>query len=68
MQGRRDDQLDLSDGLLSIAVAITAIAALVESLIVLGVSRMSAGIGPLFRVAGFAGLPIHPDALVAFLT
>jgi Flp pilus assembly protein TadB len=67
-QGRRDDQFDLSDGFLSIAIAVAAIAALVESLGVLGVSWISAGLGLLFLVAGFAELPIHPDALVAFLT
>jgi len=32
------------------------------------VSWIAAGAGLLFLVAGFAELPIHPDALVAFLT
>jgi len=68
VQGRRDDQFDLSDGFLSIAIAVAAIAALVESLGVLTVSWIAAGAGLLFLVAGFAELPIHPDALVAFLT
>jgi hypothetical protein len=68
VQGRRDDQFDLSDGFLSIAIAVAAIAALIESLAVLGVSWVSAGLGLLFLVAGFAELPIHPDALVNFLT
>ena len=68
IQGRRDDQFDLSDGFLSIGVAVAAIAALVESLGVLSVSWIAAGAGLLFLVAGFAELPIHPDALVAFLT
>lgn len=67
-QGRRDDQFDLSDGFLSIALAVAAIAALVESLTVLGVAWGSAGLGLLFLIAGFAQLPIHPDALVAFLS
>jgi hypothetical protein len=68
VQGRRDDQFDLSDGFLSIAIAVAAIAALVEGLWVLAVSWVSAGAGLLFLVAGFAELPIHPDALVNFLT
>ena len=68
VQGRRDDQFDLSDGFLSIGIAVAAIAALVESLGVLAVSWIAAGAGLLFLVAGFAELPIHPDALVAFLT
>lgn len=67
-QGRRDDQFDLSDGFLSIAIAVAAIAALVESTGVLIVAWVAAGLGLLFLVAGFAELPIHPDFLVNFLT
>jgi len=66
--GYRDDQFDLSDGFLSIAVAVAAIAALVESMAVLGISWAAAGFGLLFLVAGYDGLPIHPDRLVSFLT
>ena len=68
LQGRRDDQFDLSDGFLSIALAVSAIAALAESLSLLCVAWGSAALGLLFLVAGFVGLPIHPDALVAFLS
>jgi len=67
-QGRRDDQFDLGEGFLSIAMAIAAISALIESLGLLCVSWGSAGLGLLFTTAGFAELPIHPDALVNFLT
>jgi hypothetical protein len=68
VQGRRDDQFDLSDGFLSIALAVAAIAALVEGFWVLCVAWGAAALGILFLVAGFAQLPIHPDALVAFLS
>jgi hypothetical protein len=68
MQGRRDDQFDLSDGFLSIALAVAAIAALVEGFWVLCVAWGAAALGILFLVAGFAQLPIHPDTLVAFLS
>jgi hypothetical protein len=68
IQGRRDDQFDLSDGFLSIALAVAAIAALVEGFWVLCVAWGAAVLGALFLVAGFAQLPIHPDALVAFLS
>ncbi len=68
VQGHRDDQFDLSDGFLSIAIAFSAIAALVESLGVLRVAWGAAALGILFVVAGFAQLPIHPHALVAFLS
>lgn len=67
-QGRRDDQFDLSDGFLSIALAVAAIAALVESVPVLCVAWGAAALGILFLVAGFAQWPIHPDAIVAFLS
>lgn len=68
VQGRRDDQFDLSDGFLSIALAVAAIAALVEGFWVLCVAWGAAALGVLFLVAGFAQLPIHPDTLVAFLS
>lgn len=67
-QGYRDDQFDLSDGFSSIALAVTAISALIESWGLLGVGWAAAALGITFSVAGFAGLPIHPDMLVAFLT
>jgi len=64
----RDDQFDLSDGLASIALATTAIAALVElwGLLYFGWATGAASI--LFAVAGFAQLPIHPDMIIGFLT
>lgn len=68
VQGRRDDQFDLSDGFMSIALAVAAIAALIERVSLLAVGWIAAGSGLLFLVAGFAGLPIHPDAIVAFLS
>jgi hypothetical protein len=67
-QGRRDDQFDLGEGFLSIAMAVAAIAALIESFPLLFVSWGAAVAGLTFTVAGFAELPIHPDALVNFLT
>ncbi len=67
-QGRRDDQFDLSDGFASIALAVTAIAALLESWGLLGLAWAAGITGIVFSVAGFVGLGLHPDALVAFLT
>ena len=67
-QGRRDDQFDLSDGFASIALAVTAIATLLESWGLLGVAWVAGGTGIVFSLAGFVGWSIHPDALVAFLT
>ncbi len=66
--GYRDDQFDLSDGLSSIALATTAIAALVELWWLLYVGWITGGLSILFMVAGFAQLPIHPDMIIGFLT
>ncbi len=68
VQGRRDDQFDLSDGFLSIALAVAAISALLESFGMLCIAWVASALGILFLVAGFAQLPIHPDVLVAFLS
>jgi hypothetical protein len=65
---KRHDQFDLSDGFLSVALALAAIAALLEWMSVLMVAWGAAAFGILFLVAGFAKLPIHPDALVSFLS
>ena len=67
-QGYRDDQFDLADGFSSIALAVTAISALIESWGLLAVGWAAAAAGITFSVAGFAGLPLHPNALVASLT
>jgi hypothetical protein len=67
-QGYRDDQFDLSDGFSSVALAVAAIAALTESYALLFFCWAAGAIGIAMSVAGFAGLAIHPDALVAFLT
>ena len=64
----RDDQFDMSDGLASIALATTAISALVELWWLLYVGWVAGGLSILFMVAGFARLPIHPDAIISFLT
>jgi hypothetical protein len=67
-QGYRDDQFDLSDGFASIALAVTAISALIESWGLLSIGWGAAFFGIMFSVAGFAQLPLHPDWLVTFLT
>ena len=64
----RDDQFDLSDGLASIALATTAISALVEMWGLLYVGWITGALSILFMVAGYAQLPIHPDAIIGFLT
>ncbi|WP_293881825.1 DUF4337 domain-containing protein [Sphingomonas sp.] len=68
VQGRRDDQFDLAEGFMSIALAVSGIAALTESRKLLMIGWAAAAFGLLFLVAGFLELPIHPDVLVRFLT
>ena len=64
----RDDQFDLADALLSISLAIAGIAALTGTFWLL-VTCWGFGLtGFSFVVAGFMGLPWHPDAIIAFLT
>jgi hypothetical protein len=67
-QGFRDDQFDISDGFSSVALAVAAIAALTESYGLLFFCWITGFCGIGMGVAGFAELPIHPDALVKFLT
>jgi len=66
--GYRDDQFDLSDGFASIALAVTAIAALIESWGLLSVGWGAGVIGLLFSIAGFAHLPLHPDTIIGWLS
>ncbi|TVV75485.1 DUF4337 family protein [Sphingomonas solaris] len=67
-QGYRDDQFDLADGFASIALAVTAIATLLESWGLLGLAWTAGAAGIAFSMAGFVGWALHPGALVAFLT
>jgi hypothetical protein len=67
-QGFRDDQFDIADGFYSVALAVAAIAALIESYELLAFCWLTGFCGIGMGVAGFAELPIHPDALVRFLT
>jgi hypothetical protein len=64
----RDDQFDLSEGFASIALATTAIAAHAETWWLLFFGWGATALALLFSVAGFAQLPVHPDAIISFLT
>ena len=63
----RDDQFDMSDVFLSIAVAISAVAALVDSYALLYFAWSSGGVGLLFGIAGFAGWNLRPEWLAQLL-
>lgn len=62
-----DDQFDASEALLTTAISIAAVAALVESGWVLAVAWAFASCGLVMSVCGFAGLPFHPSILSGLL-
>ena len=64
----RDDQFDLSDALLAIAISMLAVSALTQLMWLYLLSLVPAGFGVLMGVAGLVGLHIHPDRLSALLS
>jgi hypothetical protein len=64
----RDDQFDLSDALLALAIALLAVTALTKLWPLFFVSLVPTFFGVLMGVAGLAALRIHPDALVKLLS
>ena len=63
----RDDQFDMSDVFLSIAVAVSAVAALVDSFALLYFAWGSGVLGLFFGTAGFLGLSFRPESLAQLL-
>jgi hypothetical protein len=64
----RDDQFDLSDALLAIAISMLAVSSLTQLRWLYLLSLVPAGFGVLMGVAGLVGLHIHPDRLSALLS
>ena len=64
----RDDQFDLSDALLAIAVSLLAITALTQQRWLYIGALVPIGLGVLMGVSGLAGWSLHPDAIVALLS
>ena len=64
----RDDQFDLSDALIAVAIAMLAVTALTGIWALFWVALVPTGFGVLMGVAGLTGLPIHPDALIRLLS
>lgn len=63
-----DDQFDMSDALISIAISLAAVAALAETRWLLFTAWGFGVFGLVMGIAGFAGWAIHPDALASFLS
>jgi len=64
----RDDQFDLSDALLAIAISLLAVSSLTQLLWLYLLSLVPASCGVLMGVAGLVGLHLHPDRLTALLS
>jgi hypothetical protein len=62
-----DDQFDASEALISIAISLAAVSALVESRKLLAVCWGFGAFGMFMGVCGFAGWGFHPDVLSNFL-
>jgi hypothetical protein len=63
----RDDQFDMSDAFLSIAVALAAVASLVDAFWLLCIAWGTGGFGLLMGIAGFLGFNLRPEWLAALL-
>jgi hypothetical protein len=64
----RDDQFDLSDTLIAIAIAMLAVTALTRLWRLYWASLVPTALGVLMGIAGLFALPIHPDAIVKLLS
>ena len=63
-----DDQFDMSDATLAIALAMAAVAALTSNWSLLLLSWCFGSVVVLFGLAGFLSWPLHPDWLATFLS
>jgi len=62
-----DDQFDMSEAFISIAIAVAAVGALVDNFILLYIAWGSGALGIIFGIAGFLNLSLHWDWLAKFL-
>ena len=63
-----DDQFDLSEAALSVAIALFGVTALVKKKALFVVACVFMLFGVVMGLAGFLGWGLHPDALIKFLT
>jgi len=64
----RDDQFDLSDALIAIAISLLAVTALTHQRWLYLVALLPTGFGIFMGLSGLLGWSIHPTALVALLS
>lgn len=63
----RDDQFDLSDALLAIAISLLAMTALTHKRWLFAIAMLPTGFGVVMGLAGLLGWHLHPDALARLL-
>lgn len=63
-----DDQFDLSDALLAIAISLLAVTSLTHQRWLYIVALVPTGFGILMGLSGLCGWAIHPDALIRLLS
>jgi hypothetical protein len=64
----RDDQFDLADAAISIAIALLAVASLTQAWWLFGVALVPGLFGTLMGIAGLAGWRLHPQLLAQLLS
>jgi len=64
----KDDQFDLSDALLAIAISLLAITALTQLWALYFTALVPTAFGVLMGLSGLAGWGLHPDSLIALLS
>jgi hypothetical protein len=63
-----DDQFDLAEALMSVAIALLGITALTRHRLLLGFGIGLGGLGVMFGFAGFLKLGLHPDFLTSLFS
>ena len=64
----KDDQFDLSDALIAIAISLLAVASLTQLPWLFLLALVPSGFGVLMGLSGLLGLGIHPDVLIKLLS
>ena len=63
-----DDQFDLSDAALSVAIALFGVTALTQKRWLFGLAAIFMLVGVVFGIAGFFRLALHPDAVTSIFS
>ncbi|MBI2749115.1 MAG: DUF4337 domain-containing protein [Burkholderiales bacterium] len=64
----KDDQFDLSDALIAIAISLLAVASLTQLAWLYALALVPSGFGVLMGLSGLVGWGFHPDALIKLLS